>query len=108
MWLSVCHRLPIQFFIFVDLKWTRSLFFVAMILAVVLYTVTVLCQIANALPKLQSQVSNASIRRIRKHYYIFRSFHLKFLLGYRLQIKIWQDVGRRRRRLFQIFAMYLL
>lgn len=52
------RRFSIQFSTFADLNWTRTIFVGAMILAVVLYTATVLCQIASGLPKLQSsQVS---------------------------------------------------
>lgn len=56
------RRFSIQFSTFVDLNWTRTIFFGAMFLAVVLYTVTVLCQIASGLPKLQSsQVSKIAV-----------------------------------------------
>lgn len=52
------RRVSIQFSTFVDLNWTRTFFFGAMVLAVVLYTATVLCQFASGLPQLQSsQVS---------------------------------------------------
>lgn len=52
------RRFPIQFSTFDDLNSTRAIFLGAMILAVVLYTATVLCQFASGLPKLQSvQVS---------------------------------------------------
>lgn len=65
MQFSVCHRFSIQSSQFVDLKWTRSIFGAAMFMAIVLYTATVLCPVANGLPKLPIRVSN-TFRRSRR------------------------------------------